>query len=397
MPPLVPVFSMVTVASMSIPLIVALAITSPVPAVVEDVKLMKAQSVFSLIPTTGQTSNAVKAEALAISAKGPSSKFTVNSVSSPSSAPPSQSTTVASAVNSTLLSNCVTATPLMFLTTMEISGLSEDICTVRSSVISVPSLRVTVAVTVADVPLPSPIMTTVAIPSLVVALVLPSVPPVVEKLTTSSPVAPCSFAIACNVARSLPARISSPLASSKMIDNSILFSDGDICTIILSLTSVPSLSVTVAVTVAGVPLPSPIISTVAIPSLVDALVSSSVPPVLENRTTSSPVAPSSLAIACKVARSLPARILSPLALSKMTDSSILPVAGGVFPSPPSVSGSRMVPPPPPPPLQAVSTRVARQTRKVLERESTYIGAPSATRVTREIREFIVIKRNNFRR
>ena len=182
-----------------------------------------------------------------------------------------------------------------------------------------------------------------------------------------------------------------------MIDNSILFSDGDICTIILSLTSVPSLSVTVAVTVAGVPLPSPIISTVAIPSLVDALVSSSVPPVLENRTTSSPVAPSSLAIACKVARSLPARILSPLALSKMTDSSILPVAGGVFPSPPSVSGSRMVPPPPPPPLQAVSTRVARQTRKVLERESTYIGAPSATRVTREIREFIVIKRNNFRR
>ena len=182
-----------------------------------------------------------------------------------------------------------------------------------------------------------------------------------------------------------------------MIDNAILVSDWAICTIISLLSSFPSLSVTEAVTVAGVPLPSPIISTVAIPSLVSALEVTSVPPVVENLTTSSPVAPSSLAIACKVARSLPAKISFPVPPSKMIDNSRLPVACSS--SSGAGAGSRMVPPPPPPPPppQAVSTSVARQTRKVLERELTYIGAPSASRVTREHREFIVIKRNNFRR
>ena len=181
-----------------------------------------------------------------------------------------------------------------------------------------------------------------------------------------------------------------------MIDNSILLSAADICTIISLLSSVPSLSVTVTVTVAGVPLPSPIISTVAIPSLVEAVESTSVPPVVENLTTSSPSAPSSFAVARKVARSLPARIFPLLSSLKTTDNSILPVASSS--SSGSGAGSRMVPPPPPPPPpQPVSTSVARKTRKVLEKESTYIGAPSASRVTREHREFIVIKRNNFRR
>ena len=157
-----------------------------------------------------------------------------------------------------------------------------DICTIISSLISVPSLSVAVAITTAAVPLPSPIISTVATPSMVAALVSTSVPPVVEKRTTSSPVAPSSLAIACNVARSLPARILSSLAPSNITDRAMLSSDGDICTIISLLSSVPSLSVTVAVTVAGVPLPSPTISTVAIPSLVEALVSTSVPPVVEN-------------------------------------------------------------------------------------------------------------------
>ena len=182
-----------------------------------------------------------------------------------------------------------------------------------------------------------------------------------------------------------------------MIDNSILLSAGDICTIISVLSAVPSLSVTVAVTVAGEPLPSPIISTVAIPPLVEALDSTSSPPVVENLTTSSPDASSSLAVARKLARSLSPRISPLLSSPKTTDNSILPVAASV--SSGSGVGSRMVPPPPPPPPppQAESTSVARQTRKVLERELTYIGAPSTSRVTREHRDLVVINRNNFRR
>ena len=165
----------------------------------------------------------------------------------------------------------------------------------------------------------------------------------------------------------------------------------DNCTTISSVISTLSLSVIVAVTVAAVPLPSPIISTFATPATVDELDSTSVPAVVEKRTTSSPDAPFSVAFTSKVARSLPARILSPLAASKVIDKSTVPEAACVQSSSPA--GARIVPPqplPPLPPLQAVSTSAVRQTRKIFERESAYIGAPSASPVRNEHREFIII-------
>ena len=178
-----------------------------------------------------------------------------------------------------------------------------------------------------------------------------------------------------SAASSSNAVASSPLAS----NSSRLGPSALVCTVMESVTSVPLLSVAVAVTVAAPASPVPSISTLASPPTASALDCRRRPIVVSNRTTSSAGWPFSVTCAVNVATSLPARTLSGSPFSstmpEMVSVMVPVVSSSSLPPPAPPPETRLPPPPPPPPPHAAKARIVSVVRRNLEIGSTFIGAP----------------------